>query len=65
MFSQNKFYKYFNASFTHSFGSGRFSSFRHHPELLPEIFINNKFFTFNDEIHKYNTRIKSNIHLHQ
>jgi len=33
----------------------------HHPELLSEIFINNKFFTFNDEIHKYNTRIKSNI----
>jgi len=39
--------------------------FIHHPELLPEIFINNKFFTFNDEIHKYNTRIKSNIHLYQ
>jgi len=35
--------------------------FIHHPELLPEIFINNKFFTFNDEIHKYNTRIESNI----
>jgi len=33
------------------------------PELLPEIFINNKFFTFNDEIHKY--KIKSNIHLYQ
>jgi len=31
--------------------------FIHHPELLLEIFINNKFFTFNDEIHKYNTRI--------
>ena len=30
-----------------------------------EIFINNKFFTFNDKIHKYNTRIKSNIHLYQ
>ena len=29
--------------------------FIHHPELLTEIFINNKFFTFNDEIHKYNT----------
>ena len=39
--------------------------FIHHPELLPEIFINNKFFTFNDEIHKYNTRIESNIHLYQ
>jgi len=39
--------------------------FIHHPELLPEIFINNKFFTFNDEIHKYNTIIKSNIHLYQ
>jgi len=36
-----------------------------HPELLPEMFMNNKFFTFNDEIHKYNTRIKSNIHLYQ
>jgi len=36
-----------------------------YPELLPEIFINNKFFTFNDKIHKYNTRIKSNIHLYQ
>ena len=23
--------------------------FIHHPELLPEIFINNKFFTFNDK----------------
>jgi len=30
--------------------------FIHHPEFLPEIFINNKFFTFNDKIHKYNTR---------
>ena len=41
--------------------------FIHLPELLPEIFINNKFFIFNDEIHKYklNTRIKSNIHLYQ
>jgi len=39
--------------------------FIHHPESLPEIFINYKFFTFNDEIHKYNTRIKSNIHLYQ
>jgi len=39
--------------------------FIHRPELLPEIFINNKLFTFNDEIHKYNTRIKSNIHLYQ
>ena len=39
--------------------------FIHHTELLPEIFINNKFFTFNDDIHKYNTRIKSNIHLYQ
>ena len=39
--------------------------FIQHPELLPEIFINNKFFfTFNDEIHKYNTRIKSSIHLY-
>ena len=27
--------------------------FIHRPELLPEIFINTKFFTFNDEIHKY------------
>ena len=35
--------------------------FIRHPELLPKIFINNKFSTFNDEIHKYNTRIKSNI----
>ena len=34
--------------------------FIHHPELLPEIFINHKLFTFNDEIH----RIKSNIHLY-
>jgi len=25
----------------------------------------NKFFTSNDEIHKYNTRIKSNIHLYK
>ena len=39
--------------------------FIHHPKLLPEIFINNKLFTFNDEIYKYNTRIKSNIHLYQ
>jgi len=30
--------------------------FIHHPEFLPEIFINNKFFTFNDKVHKYNTR---------
>jgi len=37
----------------------------HHPELLPEIFINNKCLTFNDEIHKYNTRIKSDINLYQ
>jgi len=42
-----------------------FHKFIHHPELLPDIFINNKFFTFNDEIHKYNTRITSNIHLYQ
>ena len=40
------------------------NKFIHHPELLPEIFINNKFFTFNDGIYKYNTRIKSNIHLY-
>ena len=39
--------------------------FIHYTELLPEIFINNKLFTFNDEIHKYNARIKSNIHLYQ
>jgi len=39
--------------------------FIHHPELLAEIFISNKFFTINDEIHKYITRIKSNIHLYQ
>ena len=39
--------------------------FIHRPKLLPEIFINNKFFTFNDQLHKYNTRIKSNIHLYQ
>jgi len=39
--------------------------FIHRPKLLPKIFINNKFFTFNDQLHKYNTRIKSNIHLYQ
>ena len=40
--------------------------FIYHPELLlPEIFINNKLFTINDEIYKFNTRIKSNIHLCQ
>ena len=26
---------------------------------------NNKFITFNEEVHKYKTRIKSNIHLYQ
>ena len=40
--------------------------FIYHPELLlPEIFINNKLFTINDEIYKFNTRIKSNIYLYQ
>jgi len=33
--------------------------------MLLETFINNKLFTFNDEIHKYNTRIKSSTHLYQ
>jgi len=37
----------------------------HHPEMLPVTFINNKFITFNEEVHKYKTRIKSNIHLYQ
>jgi len=39
--------------------------FIHHAELLHEIFLINKFLTFNDEIHKYNTRIKTNINLYQ
>ena len=38
--------------------------FIHHPKLLPEVFINNKFFTFNEEIHNYETRTKTNIHLY-
>ena len=38
--------------------------FIHHPKLLPEVFINNNFFTFNEEIHNYETRTKTNIHLH-
>jgi len=33
----------------------------HHPEKLPEIFVTDKFFIFNEEIHDYNTRNKSNI----
>ena len=42
-----------------------YSKFIDHPELLPEIFINDKLLTVNDDIHKYYTRIKSNIHLYQ
>ena len=36
----------------------------HHPEKLPEIFVADKFFTFNEEIHDYNTRNKSNMHIY-
>jgi len=36
----------------------------HHPALLPEAFINSRYFTFNDEIHNYNTRTKTNLHLY-
>ena len=32
-----------------------------HPEKLPEIFVADKFFICNEEIHDYNTRNKSNI----
>jgi len=36
----------------------------HHPEKLPEIFVADKFFIFNEEIHDYNTRNKSNMHIY-
>ena len=36
----------------------------HHPELLPEIFADSNYFTFNEQIHNYNTRNKTNIHLY-
>jgi len=36
----------------------------HHPALLPEAFINSRYFIFNDEIHNYNTRTKTNLHLY-
>ena len=39
--------------------------FIYHPHLLPETFINNKFFTFNKDFHNYETRSKANIHLYQ
>ena len=36
----------------------------HHPEKLPEIFVADTFFIFNEEIHYYNTRNKSNMHIY-
>jgi len=36
----------------------------HHPALLPEAFINSRYFIFNDKIHNYNTRTKTNLHLY-
>ena len=36
----------------------------HHPEKLPEIFVADKFFIFNEDIHDYNTRNKSNMHIY-
>ena len=35
-----------------------------HPEKLPEIFVADKFFICNEEIHNYNTRNKSNMHIY-
>jgi len=36
----------------------------HHPEKLPEIFVADKFIICNEEIHDYNTRNKSNMHIY-
>ena len=51
---------------TRDFFNGIFIlSFQRSPNvILPEVFINNKFFTFNEEIHNYETRTKTNIHLY-
>ena len=38
-------------------------NFVHHKDKLPEIFTN--YFTFNNDIHNYNTRSASNFHLHR
>jgi len=32
--------------------------------MLPEIFVADKFFIFSEEIHDYNTRNKSNMHIY-
>jgi len=36
----------------------------HHSALLPEAFINSRYCIFNDEIHNYNTRTKTDLHLY-
>ena len=37
--------------------------FLHHPQLLPDIFFKNQYFVLNEQIHGYNTRNKTKMHI--
>ena len=39
-------------------------NFVFHPELLPPVFIRNNNFVFNDQVHQYNVRTKTDLYNH-